>query len=89
MNDRNPTWRDLYLFIQEQITKEGEEFLDNEFFVECQNEETINQSFNTIRDSEDWLYTQPAWWYNKDTGRFDVLTSRWKDKKIVTLNINY
>ena len=78
-------WRDLYEFIKSEIKKDPA-FLDNQLMIECQDPKNINQSFKTEKDSEGWVYTEPAWLFGKESM---VLTTRFPDQKIVTLNINY
>lgn len=86
MTKNEPTWRDLYNFIQEQIAKEGDAFLDNKIYFEMVDPIHYNQSFKTIEDSEGWKYIQPAWLCRNQVY---PLCTFFKDKKIVTLNVNY
>ena len=79
---KSVNWRQLKEFIDQQVEKEGDKWLDNELYIECQGIEHINPSFETIKDCEDWHYTKPAWEHG-------VLTTTFKKKKIVSLNINY
>lgn len=81
-----PTWRDLLTFIQEQVAKEGESFLDDRLFIEMQDPETVNKSFEVVEGAEGWKYSEPAWSCN---GKVHVFTTHFKDKKIRTLNINF
>lgn len=81
-----PTWRDLFEFIMDKIEKEGSSFLDNELVIEMQSPDHVNRSFKKIMDSEGWEYTAPAW---KFGDKIQVNTTTFKDKKIVSLNINY
>lgn len=82
------TWKDLWEFINQKIKEEGESFLDNKIYIECQDPANLNQSFQTITDSEGWVYSEPAWVKTSD-GKRHVNYTRWVDKKIVSLNINY
>lgn len=83
---KKPTWRDLLNFIEQQVQKEGDVFLDNLLFIEMQNPEYVNKSFEVIKDSEGWEYCAPAW---RVADKIEVLTTSFPNKKIRTLNINY
>ena len=86
--DNQPTWKDLYLFIQKKIKEDGESFLDNKIMIECQDPNNINPGFEKMSDSEDWIYCSPAWIKNDD-GSSEICSTHFLKEKIVTININY
>ncbi len=83
-----PTWKDLFEFIQNKIAEEGESFLENKIYIEMQDPKNVNKSFKTISDSEGWQYTQPAWSAVRNE-KPTVMYTYFKKDKICTLNINY
>lgn len=80
--DKKITWKNLKEFIDNKIEKEGDSWLESELYIEAQGTEELNSSFSTIQCSEKWTYIKPAWEHG-------VLTTTFKNKKIITLNINY
>lgn len=81
-----PTWKDLYAFIREKIAKEGPEFLENKLYIEMVAPVGSNPSYTKVEDSEGWTYVQPCWKMGK---QIHVHTTTFKNRKIVTLNVNY
>lgn len=77
------TWNDLYKFIQQKIEQDPK-FLENELMIEVADPSQFNKKsgWSTEKDAENWLYVKPAL-------KHGVLTTTFKNKKIVTLNINY
>lgn len=88
MVDQKVQWKHLYEFIQEQIKKDPN-FLENQLMIEMVPPEHCAESggWKRAQDSENWHYVEPAWCFGDHV---IVLTTTFpKDKKIVTLNINY
>ena len=83
-----PTRKDLYEFIQKKIEQEGPKFIENKIYIEMQSPEHVNPGFKKVSDSEGWEYVQPAWCLIRNE-KPNVHCTTFKDKKIVTLNINY
>ncbi|MDB4330252.1 hypothetical protein N9948_00805 [bacterium] len=98
-----PDWRMLKKFIDDNTEMYGDSWLDNEFFMECSGPHheaktiksgepvTFKSGWTYIKDGEGWDYVQPAWVNGSANGEShgSVLATTFKDKKIVTLNINY
>lgn len=84
---QEPSWGDLYRFIKARL-KEDPKFLEKKIYMEMLDPKKANKHFKTIQDSEGWKYAQPAWIQTAD-GEIHVLTTRYPDENIETLNINY
>lgn len=82
MGNAMSNWRQLKEYIDRKVSEEGDEWLDNRLFIECVDPETHNEGFETINDSDGWIYSEAAWEHG-------VLTTTFKNEGIVTLNINY
>lgn len=79
-----PTWNDLYQFIQTQMA-EDPKFLERELYIEVDAVQVNDPDI--IEDGEGWKYVRPKW-IKVDNGRH-VQFTKFTRKNITTLNINY
>lgn len=87
---KQPTWKDLYNFIQEEIKKDPN-FLDNKLMIECVDPKSCEPAagYDKKKDSDGWEYVSPSWEPESDNCPVSFYTTKFSKEKIITLNINY
>lgn len=83
-------WKHLNDFIQEQLKKDPN-FLEKGLMIEMVSPDHCQEKsgWARLKDSEGWEYVEPAWFQTTNQEEPVVLATTFKDKDVVTLNINY